>query len=85
MCVVAHTALLKPGRVVGVDLRKVITYMAIETATYCDKTPPPIQPMALGTLYAGNRRMLMKRLKSRRRIRANKKMHFLLAALPQQN
>ena len=85
MCVVAHAALLELGGLVSMDLRKIITHVAIETATLCDKTATPIQAVALGTLYARNWRMLMKRLKGRWRIRTNKEMHFLLAALPLQN
>ena len=85
MCVVAHAALLKLGGIVSMDLRKIIGRMAIETATFCDKTTTPIQAVALGALDARNRWMLVKRLKSRWRIRTNKKMHFLSAAFPLQN
>ena len=67
------------------DLGKIITLMAIETAAFEDKTAAPVQTVALGTLHARNRRMLVKRLKRRRRIRTDKEMHFLLAAFPQQN
>ena len=59
--------------------------MAIETAAFEDKTATPIQTVALGALHARNRRMLVKRLKRRGRIRTDKEMHFLFAALPQQN
>ena len=85
MCIVAHTALFETSRVVGMDLRKTSTLMAIETAAFEDKPSTSIQFMALGTLHAGNGRMLVEGLKSRRRIRADKEMHFLFAALPQQN
>ena len=50
MRVVAHAALLEHGGLVSMDLRKIITHMAIETATFCDKTATPIQAVALGTL-----------------------------------
>jgi hypothetical protein len=85
MCIVAYPALLEPGRIVSVDLRKIITLVAIETATFEDKTATPVQTVALGTLHTWNRRMLVKRLKRRRRIRTHKEMHFLFAAFPQQN
>ena len=85
MCVVAHAALLEPGGVVSVDLRKAITLMAVETASFEHKTATPVQTVALGALHARNRRMLMKRLKRRRRIRPNEEMHFLFAAFPLQN
>ena len=85
MCVVAHTALLEPDRIVSMDLGKIITLMTIETAALKDKTTAPVQTMALGALHARNRRMLVKRLERRWWIRANKKMHFLFAAFPQQN
>ena len=85
MCVVAHAALLEPGRVVSMDLRKIIRFMAIETAAFEDKTAAPVQTVALGALHTWNRRMLVKRLKARGRIRTNKKMHFLFAALPLQH
>ena len=85
MCVVAHAALLEPGRIVSVDLRKITRFMAIETAAFKYKTATPVQTVALGALHARNRRMLVKRLKGCGRIRANKKMHFLFAALPLQN
>ena len=83
MCVVAHTALFEPSRVVGMDLGKIITLMAIETAAFEDKPSTPIQSVALGTQNTRNGRMLVKRLKDLWRIRAGKEMHFLLAALPQ--
>lgn len=67
------------------DLRKIIRFMAIEAAAFEDKTAAPVQAVALGALHTRNRRMLVKRLKGCRRIRANKKMRFLLAALPLQN
>src|SRR5882672_9512032 len=85
MCVVAHTTLFEPGRLVRMDLRKIITLMAIETAAFEDEPSTPIQAVALGTRNARNGRMLVKWLKRRGRIRADKKMHFLLAALPQQS
>ena len=85
MCVVAHPALLKPDRIVSMDLREVITLVTIETPAFKDKTTAPVQTMALGALHARNRRMLVKSLKRRRWIRTNKKMHFLSAAFPLQN
>ena len=85
MSVVAHPALLEPGGVVSVDLRKAITLMAVETAAFEHKTATPVQTVALGALHARNRRMLVKRLKRRRRIRTNEEMHFFFAALPLQN
>jgi hypothetical protein len=85
MSVVAYAALLEHGRLVSMDLRKIVTQVAIETATFCDKTTTPIQTVALGALYARNRRMLMKRLKGRGRIRTDKEMHLLFAAFPQQD
>src|SRR5260370_12857862 len=85
MSVVAHPALLEPGGVVSVDLRKAITLMAVETASFEHKTATPVQTVALGALHARNRRMLVKRLKRRRRIRTNEEMHFFFAALPLQN
>jgi hypothetical protein len=66
----------------SVDLRKTITLMAVETTAFENKTATPVQTVALSALHARNRRMLVKRLKSRRRIQTNKEMHFLLAALP---
>jgi len=85
MCVVAHTALLEPDRIVSMDLGKIITLMTIETAAFEYKTATPIQTVALGTLHTWDRRMLVKRLKGRRRIRTDKEMHFLLSALPQED
>ena len=85
MCVVADAALLEPGGVVSVDLRKAITLMAVEAAAFEHKTATPVQTVALGALHARNRRMLVKRLKRRRRIRTNEEMHFLFAAFPLQN
>jgi len=82
MCVVAHAALFEPGRVVSMDFRKIIAPMAIETAAFEDKTATPVQAVALGALNARNRRMLVKGLKGYGRIRTDKKMHFLLAAIP---
>ena len=85
MCVVAHAALLEPGRIVSVDLRKIIRFMAIETAAFKYKTATPVQTVALGALHTRNRRMLVKRLKARGRIRTNEETRFLFAALPLQN
>src|SRR5579862_3036229 len=85
MRVVAYPALLEHGGLVSVDLRKTIPPMAVETAAFEDKTATPVQTVALGTLHTRNRRMLVKRLKRRRRIRTNKKMHLLFAAFPEQN
>jgi len=85
MCVVAHTTLFEPGRLVRMDLRKIVSLMAIETAAFEDKPSTPIQFVALDTLHAGNGRMLVERLKGRGRIRTDIKMHFFFAALPQQN
>jgi len=82
MCVVAHTALLEPDRIVSMDLGKIITLMAVETAAFKDKTATPVQTVALGALHARKRRMLVKRLKCRRRIRTNEETHFLFTALP---
>jgi hypothetical protein len=42
MCIVAHAALLEYGRLVSMDLGKIVTLMAIETATFEDKTATPI-------------------------------------------
>ena len=85
MRVVAHAALFEPGRIVSMDFRKIIVPMAVETAALEYKTAAPVQTVALGALHARNRRMLAKRLKARWRVRTYKEMHFLLAALPQQN
>ena len=85
MCVVAHAAAIEHGRLVSMCLGKAILSMAIETATFEDKPLTPIQGVALGALHVRNRRMLVKRLKGRGRIRTNKEMHFLLAALPHKN
>ena len=85
MRVVADPALLEHRRLVSVYLRKTIPLMAIETSAFEDKTAAPVQAVALGALHARNRRMLVKRLKSGWRIRTNKEMHFLFAALPHQN
>jgi hypothetical protein len=85
MCVVAHAALLESGGVVSMDLGKVILLMAIETAAFEDKSAVPVQTVALGTLHPRNRRMLVKGLKRRRRIWSNEEVHFLFAAVPQQN
>jgi hypothetical protein len=41
--------------------------------------------VALGTLYVGNRRVLVKRLKAGRRIHPHKKLHFPFSALPRQD
>ena len=67
------------------DLRKAITLMAIEAATFEDESTSHIQLVALGTLYARNWRMLAKRSKVRRGIRTDKKVHFLLTATPRQD
>src|SRR2546427_6843960 len=85
MCVVAHAALLEPDRIVSMDLGKIISAMAVETAAFEDKTTTPIQAVALSALHTWNRRMLVERFKGCGRIRTNKEMHFLLAAFPQQN
>ena len=85
MCVVAQATLLEPGGIVSVDLRKIIRFMAIETAAFEDKTATPVQAVALGARHARKRRMLVKRLKARGRIRTHEETHFLFAALPQQN
>jgi hypothetical protein len=85
MCVVAHAALLKDGGLVSMDLRKLITLMAIETAAFENKTATPVQTVALGALHTRDRRMLVKGLKCGWRIRTNKEMHFLFAAVPQEN
>ena len=85
MCVVAHAAAFEQGRLVSMNLREVILLMAIETATFEDKTATPIQLVALGALHARNRGMLLKRLKVRGRIRTHKEMHFLFAPLPHKN
>ena len=85
MRVVAHAALLEAGRVVSMDLGKIVTLMAVETAAFEGKAAAPVQAVALSALHTGNRRMLVKRLKNRGRIRTHKEMHFLFAALPQQN
>ena len=42
MRVVAYAALLEHRGIVSVDLRKTITWMAIETATFEDKTATPV-------------------------------------------
>ena len=67
------------------DLGKIISAMAVETAAFEDKTATPIQAVALSALHTRNRRMLVEGLKGRGRIRTNKEMHFLFAALPEQN
>ena len=85
MRVVAHAALLEHGGLVSMNLRKLITLMAIETATFKDKTSAPVQTVALGALHTRYRRMLVKGLKRGWRIRTYKEMHLLLAAVPQQN
>ena len=85
MCFVAHAALLEHGGLVSMNLRKLITLMAIETATFKDKTSAPVQTVALGALHTRYRRMLVKGLKRGWRIRTYKEMHLLLAAVPQEN
>ena len=85
MSVVAHAALLEHGGLVSMDLRKIITLMAVETAAFENKTAAPVQTVALGALHARDRRMLVKGLKRGWRIRTDKEMYFLLAAVPQQN
>src|ERR1700676_2674775 len=85
MCVVTHAALFEPDRIVSMYLGKIITLMTIETAAFEDKTSAPVQTVALGTLHTRDRRMLVKGLKRGWRIRTHKEMHFLLAAVPQQN
>ena len=82
MRVMADPALLEHRRLVSVYLRKTIPLMAIETSAFEDKTATPVQAVALGALNARNRRMLVKGLKGYGRIRTDKKMHFLLAAIP---
>jgi hypothetical protein len=67
------------------DLGKIITLMAVETAAFEDKTATPIQAVALSALHTRYRRMLVKRLKRRWRIRTNKEMHFFFAAFPLQS
>ena len=78
----AHAALLEYGGFVSMDFCKILLAMAIETAAFEDKTATPVQAVALGALNARNRRMLVKGLKGYGRIRTDKKMHFLLAAIP---
>ena len=85
MSVVTHAATLEHRGLVSVDLGKITLLMAIEAATFEDKTAAPVQTVALCALHAGNRRMLVKWLKGRGRIRTDKEMHFLFAAVPQQN
>src|SRR5712691_8517030 len=85
MRVVADPALLEHSGLVSVYFRKTVPLMTIETAAFEDKTATPVQTVALGALHARNWRMLVKRLKRGRRIRINKEMHFLFAALPHQN
>ena len=85
MRIVAHTALFEDGGLVSMDLRKIITLMAVETAAFENKTTATVQTVALGALHTRDRRMLVKGLKRGWRIRTNKEMHFLFAAVPQQN
>jgi hypothetical protein len=85
MCIVAHTALFEPDRIVSMGLGKIITLMAVETAAFKDKTATPVQAVALCALHAWKRRMLVKSLKCCRRIRTNEEMHFLFAAFPLQS
>jgi len=85
MSVVAQAALLEHGSLVSVDLRKIISPMAIETPAFEDETTTLIQAMALRTLHGLNRWMLMKWLKGFGRIRTNEETYFLLTALPHQN
>jgi hypothetical protein len=85
MGIVAHTALLEHDRLMSMDLGKPSALMTIEAATLENKTSALIEPMALGTLYIGNRRMLVKRLKAGRWIHPDKKLHFLFSTFPRQD
>jgi hypothetical protein len=84
MSVVAHATALEHPRIVSVDFGKIVALMAIETATFEREASAPAEGVALGALHAGNRRMLVKGLKTCGRIRTHKKVHFLPATLPHQ-
>ena len=83
--IVAHPAFLEHHRLMRMNLGKSIALVAIETATFKNKTSTLICAMALGTLDACNRRMLPERLETGGRIRAGEELHFLLPAFPRQN
>src|SRR5580698_105897 len=79
MRIVAHAALLEHHRIMSMDLGKPGALVTIETATLENKTSALVQRVALGTLYIGDGRMLVKRLKAAGRIHAHKKLHFFFS------
>ena len=81
----ANPALLEDSRFMSMDFREPGLLMTVETAALENETSTRIESVALRALDARNRRMLMKRLVTGGRIRAHKKSHFFLAALPRQN
>ena len=85
MRVVTHATSLEHSRIVSVYFAKFFTLMAIETTALKNKPATPAYAMTLSALRAGNRRMLVKGLKTCRMIWTHKEMHFLLSALPHQN
>ncbi len=64
---------------------KVITVVAIKTAPLEHKATVLIYAVTLCALYAWDRRVLMKRLKSGWRVRPGKEMRFLPTARPRQH
>ena len=84
MGVVAEPALTQNARVMGVDFGKSRLLVTIETAVLEVEASAASEFVTLCALYASERRMLVKRFESGRRIRAYEKRNFLSAAFPHQ-
>jgi len=68
-----------------VNFGKGITVVALKTASLEHEAAVLIYGVTLCALYARDRRVLMKRLKSGWRVRPGKEMRFLPTARPRQN
>ena len=81
----AHSTLLQYRRLMRVNLSEISPLVAFKTSALKDEAAVAIDFMALRTLHAWNRWMLMKRLKARASAGARKELYFLSAALPCQH
>jgi hypothetical protein len=66
------------------DLGEIVALMTVEAPAFEAKPATLVYFMTLGALNVRDRRMLMERRESGRRIRARRKANLLLTAIPQQ-
>ena len=82
--VVAHTAILKNVHRVGMNLREIFFLVTVETAAFETETTAAADAVTVRALDARRWRVLGEGLVLRRRVLADKEIHFLAAPLPNQ-